>query len=150
MESLILLQKLHVGTTTLQVLLELDFVGNHERLALGVDGLLELGGDGVVSSLVLEDETLVAFDTLVDDGLLDLPVADKAPLLLGLSISLLLGVGRLPSGRPVVGELLKERGLDVGRLYDALVEIRTQWRLRRRTVKVGLTISAGTASSAMT
>ena len=59
----------------------------------------------MVGSLVLQDQTLVAVDASEDRRLLDVPGADVLPLLLGV---LLLGIGSLPSGLPVVGELLEE------------------------------------------
>lgn len=100
--------------------LKLDFVLDYERLLLGINGLGELGRDGVVSSLVLENQALVTFDTLVDGGLLDLPVANKGPLFLSvaaLGVDFLFGVRCLPSCGPVVGELLKEWGFEAGGLF---------------------------------
>lgn len=98
--------------------LKLDLILNNEGLALVVNLLGELGRDGMVSSGVLDNETLVALNSLVDDGLLDGPLADVGPFL-----TLLFGAGRvllrvrgLPSLVPVVGELLKEVGLDGGGL----------------------------------
>lgn len=100
--------------------LELDLVLDNEGLALVVNLLGELGRDGMVSSGVLDNETLIALHSLVDDGLLDGPLADVGPFL-----TLLVGAGRvllrvrgLPSLVPVVGELLKEVGLDGGGLRD--------------------------------
>lgn len=46
--------------------LEFGLVLNNQGLALVVNGLGELGRDGVVSSLVLENKTLVALDTAQD------------------------------------------------------------------------------------
>lgn len=46
--------------------LELGLVLDHERLALVVNGLVELGRDGVVGCFVLEDKTLVELDALED------------------------------------------------------------------------------------
>jgi hypothetical protein len=62
--------------------LELDFVLHDQSLALVRDGLVKLGGDGVVSSLVFEDKTLVSLDASQDSGLLDTPGADELPLFL--------------------------------------------------------------------
>lgn len=74
----------------------------------------------MVSGLVLEHETLVADNASELGGLLDGPRADVGPLLvLLLALGLvggLLGVRGLPSGLPVVGELLVEGGLDDGGL----------------------------------
>ncbi|GKT83306.1 hypothetical protein Ct61P_01156 [Colletotrichum tofieldiae] len=90
--------------------LELNFILDNEGLALVVNLLGELGRDGVVSSRVLDNKTLVALDALVDGGLLNSPFADVGPFLIVLGV--FLGVGRAPASLPVVGELLKEGGLE--------------------------------------
>jgi hypothetical protein len=95
--------------------LELDLVLNNKSLALVVNLLGELGGDGVVSGGVLYNKTLVAVNSLVLDGLLNCPLADVCPLLLRAG-RVLLCVRGLPSLVPVVGELFKEVSLDVCRL----------------------------------
>jgi hypothetical protein len=82
-ESLVVLEELHVGTTTLEASLELDLVLDNEGVILVGDGLVELAGDGVVSSLVLENETLVAVNATENRGLLNGPLAVVCPLLLG-------------------------------------------------------------------
>lgn len=69
----------------------------------------------MVSSLVLDDETLVALNTLQDGRLLDGPGANVRPLLI-VGLDVLLCVRGLPSALPVVCELLKERGLECGGL----------------------------------
>lgn len=94
--------------------LELGLVLDDKSLALVVNLLGELGGDGVVGSLVLDDQALVSLHSLVDGGLLDGPLADVRPLLLLLACALevLLCVGRLPPRLPVIGELLKEGSLE--------------------------------------
>jgi hypothetical protein len=74
--------------------LELDFVLYDKCIFLVGDWLVELGGDGMMSCLVLEHKTLVALNASEDGGLLDLPGADVLPFLLGV---LLLGVRGLPS-----------------------------------------------------
>jgi len=89
--------------------LELGLVLYNESLVLVVNGGWELGGDGVVSGLVLEHETLVAVDGAEHSWLLDRPGTDVLPLLFGL---LLLGVGHSPSVFPVIGELLEEWGFE--------------------------------------
>lgn len=91
--------------------MRLDLVLNHQGLALVVDLLGELGGDGVVSSGVLHDQTLVTIDTLQDSRLLNGPFTNVSPFILGLSV-ILLRVRRLPPSLPVVGELLKEGSLE--------------------------------------
>ena len=65
----------------------------------------------MVSSLVLDDETLVALNALQDGGLLDGPVADVCPLLI-VGLDVLLCVRGLPSVLPVICELLEERSLE--------------------------------------
>jgi hypothetical protein len=64
---------------------------------------------------VLDDQALVALDALEHRGLLDGPLADVRPLLFG-GLVVLLGVRLFPSLVPVVGELLEERGLQLGGL----------------------------------
>ena len=83
MEGLVVLEELHVGATALEAGLELDLVLDDEGVILVGDGLVELAGDGVVGSLVLEDETLVALNATEDRGFLDGPLAVVCPLLLG-------------------------------------------------------------------
>lgn len=93
--------------------LELGLVLNDEGVVFVDHGLGELGGNGVVSSFVLEDKTLVSLNTTEDTWLLDGPGTDVSPLLFS---SLLLGVRGLPSRLPVVGELLEEVCLERGGL----------------------------------
>jgi hypothetical protein len=83
LEGLVVLEELHVGTTALEASLELDLVLDDEGVIFVGNGLLKFAGDGVVGSLVLEDETLVALDTAKNGGLLDGPLAVVSPLLLG-------------------------------------------------------------------
>lgn len=98
--------------------LQLHLILNDQGLTLIIDLLGELGRDSVMGSRVLHDETLVTLHSLVDNGLLDSPLAIVGPLLLG-ALGVLLGMGRLPPLDPVVGELLKEGGLQLGRLIDS-------------------------------
>lgn len=98
--------------------LELDFVLNDERLALVINGLGELRRNCMMGGGVLDNESLVAFHTLEDGGLLDCPLADVGPLLFLVSLRLLLGVGWLPSSVPTVGKLFQEIGLDRRRLGE--------------------------------
>lgn len=91
--------------------LKLDLVLNNEGLVLVVNLRGELGRDGMVSSRVLENETLITLHSLVDLGLFDGPFSNICPLLI-IGRGILLGVGRLPSLLPVVGELLEEVGLE--------------------------------------
>lgn len=100
--------------------LELDLILNNEGLTLVVDLLGELGRDGVVSGRVLDDKTLIVLDALVLGGLLDSPLTNVRPVFLLLvgARSVLLGMRRLPALFPVVGELLKEVGLEGGRLQE--------------------------------
>jgi hypothetical protein len=95
--------------------LKLHLILNDKGVILVVDSLVKLGGNGMVSSLVLDDETLVALNTLQDGGLLDGPVTDVCPFLI-VGLDVLLGVRGLPPGLPVVCELFKERCLECGGL----------------------------------
>ena len=104
-ELLVLLEELQVGTATDQRVLGLDLILDHQGLALVVDLLGELGGNGVVRGRVLDDQTLIAFNTLEDGRLFDSPLTDVGPVLLGLGV-VLLGAGTLPPGLPVISELL--------------------------------------------
>lgn len=114
-ELLVLLEQLQVGTTADQRVLGLDLILDNQCLALVVDLLGELGGDRVVSSWVLDNKTLVALNSLEDSGLLNRPLADVSPVLIGLGV-ILLGVGTLPAGLPVISELLQEGSLEGSRL----------------------------------
>lgn len=159
MKSLVVAEKLKVGTTAFEAVwkrlvsavsgysapgtltLKLDLVLDNESLALVVDGLGELGRDGVVSSSVLDNKTLVALNALEDGGFFNGPLADVGPLLvLLLAIRLLLGVRGLPAGLPVIGELFKEVGLDGGRLQarkaSASLSSTRTWRRSRECAGV--------------
>lgn len=114
-ELLVLLEELQVGTTADQGVLRLDLILDHQGLALVVNLLGELGRDGVVSSRVLHDQTLVALNSLEDGGLLNSPLANEGPVLLGLGV-VLLRVRELPPGLPVISELLQEGSLKRGGL----------------------------------
>jgi hypothetical protein len=133
-ERLVVLEELHVCTTTLEAVcdrvsirsrscrmrssltLELDLVLNNEGVALVINGLGELGRDGVVGSCILDDQALVAFHTLQHRRLLDRPGANVGPFLI-VSLDILLGVRGLPPALPVVCELLKEWRLKLGGLH---------------------------------
>ena len=65
----------------LKLTLQLDLVLNDESLALVVNLLGELGGDGVVGGGVLDDKTLVVVDALEDGRLFDSPFTNVCPLL---------------------------------------------------------------------
>lgn len=65
----------------------------------------------MVSSWVLDNKALVALDGQKFGRLLDRPLANICPVLFALRV-LLLGLGDLPSGFPVVCELLEERSLE--------------------------------------
>jgi hypothetical protein len=58
-----------VGRKTLT--LKFDLVLNNQVLALGVNRLRELGRDGMMSSLVLDNETFVTLHSLQNHRLLD-------------------------------------------------------------------------------
>jgi hypothetical protein len=95
--------------------LELDLVLDDEGVVLVVNGLGELGRDGVVGSLVLDDKTLVSLHALEDGRLLSRPGADVGPLLV-VGLDILLRVRGLPAVLPVICELLQEGGLESGGL----------------------------------
>lgn len=82
--------------------MEFGLVLHDKSLVSVVDGLWKLCGNGVVSGLVLEHETLVAFNGTQDGWLLDGPCANVCPFFLCV---LLFGVRCLPSRVPVIGEL---------------------------------------------
>lgn len=107
--------------------LKLHLILNDEGVILVVDSLVKLGGNGMVSSLVLDDETLVALNTLQDGGLLNGPVTDVRPFLI-VGLDVLLGVRGLPPSLPVVCELFKERCLECGGLCISS-EQATSWAL---------------------
>ena len=99
-----------------------------ESLALIVDFLWEFGRDGVMSSSVLDNKTLVTFHSLEDVRLFYSPLSNICPFLILLAgtLGVLLSMRRLPSGLPIIGELLEEVGFDDGRLSRA--KSATQWR----------------------
>jgi hypothetical protein len=133
-KRLVVLEELHVGTTALEAVcnrvsirsgsyrirsyltLELDLVLNNEGVTLVVNGLGELGRDGVVGSRVLDDQALVALHTLQHGRLFNRPSADVGPFLI-VGLDVLLCVRGLPPALPVVCELLEERRLELGRLH---------------------------------
>ena len=92
-----------------ELTLQLNLVLNDQGLASVVNLVRQLGRDGMMGSLVLDNKTLLALHSLEDMGLLNRPFSNVSPLLIGTG-GILLGVGRLPSCLPVVGELLDEGG----------------------------------------
>lgn len=60
MQSLVVLQQLHIGAATLKAILELDLVLHYQVLALGVDLLGKFGRDGMVSGRVLDNKTFIS------------------------------------------------------------------------------------------
>lgn len=72
----------------------------------------------MVCGRVLDNQTLITVDALVLDGLLDGPFTNVCPLFVGVISGFLLGVGRLPSLVPVIGELLEEVPLESGGLQS--------------------------------
>lgn len=103
-------EELDITATAVAAVLVLYFVLDDQRLIGKVDGRLEGRRDGVVSSLRLGHETLVAVDDRLR-GLLDLPLSDVAESL-SADGSLLCRLGDRPPLGPVVRELLEERSLD--------------------------------------
>lgn len=122
MKRLVVAKQLHVSTTALKALLQLDFILYNESLALVVNFCGKLGRDGVVSSGVLKNQTLVASNAREDVWLLDRPLANVGPVFLALGV-LLLRIRDLPSRLPVLGELFEERGLYAGGLSDISYEL---------------------------
>jgi hypothetical protein len=97
--------------------LKLDFVLNNKGVILVVNGFGKLGGDGMMSSLVFDNQSLVALHTLENRRLLNRPCTNVCPLLV-VGLDVLLRVGGAPSGFPVVGKLLEERCLEFCGLQD--------------------------------
>jgi hypothetical protein len=95
--------------------LRLDLILDNKSLALVIDLLRELGRDGVVGRDILNNQTLVSVNTLVDGRFLNGPFADISPILLRLGV-FLLGVRRSPPRFPVVRELFQEGSFKAGRL----------------------------------
>lgn len=106
--------------------LRLHLILNHQSLALVVNLLGELGGNGVVSCDILHHETLVAFHSLENGRFFNGPFTDKSPLILGLGV-LLLSLGRDPSRFPALGELFQERRFQGCRLL--LTKVSWCWDL---------------------
>lgn len=102
--------------------MELDLILDHEGLAFVVNLLGEFGGDGVVSSSILDHQALVSLHSLKDVRLLDRPLSNVGPFLVFVRVlGVLLGVGRLPAGVPAICELLDKVTLDGGGLRRRLV-----------------------------
>jgi len=130
--------------------LKLNLILYYKGLAGVVNGGGELCRNGVVSSLVLEHETLVAVDALVDQWLFHLPVSNVCPLLL-ITLGVLLCVGCLPSRLPVVSELLEERCREVCGLENSVSRIDPEVFPNHKyqlTVKFGLVMLDAPASCA--
>lgn len=97
--------------------MKLNFILYNEGLALVVDLFGEFGRDGMVSGSVLDDQALITFHALEDMRLLDGPLSNVCPFLFFVgALRVLLGMGCLPTGVPVIGELLEEIGLYLGGL----------------------------------
>lgn len=80
-----------------------------------------------MSSGVLHDQPLVALDAFIDMRLLDGPFAHVGPLFILIrSLCVLLGMRRLPSGLPIIGELFYKVCFDIGGLYCGVSTILTQ------------------------
>jgi hypothetical protein len=90
---------------------------DNKSLALIVNLLWEFGRDGVVSSSVLDDKSLITLHALEDMWLFYSPLSNICPLLIFVGVlGILLSMGWLPSGLPVIRELLNEVGFDGSRL----------------------------------
>lgn len=117
--------------------LELGFVLDNQGVVLVADGLGELGGDGVVSCLVLEHKTLVSLNRVELLWLFHRPGTNILPFFLS---ALLLRMRHLPPGLPVVGELLKEGSLQGNGLERSLAWPGSCVLRALLTVKLGLTM----------
>lgn len=71
---------------------------------------------------VLDDQALVSYDAFKDVRLFDFPGANVGKFLFGLGV-LFLSVGWCPARLPVIGKLLEERCLEVGRLQASLANV---------------------------
>ena len=101
----------------------------------------------MVSSLVLDDKTLVALNALQDGRLLDGPGTNVCPLLI-VGLDVLLCVRGLPSALPVVCELLEERSLECGGLSSLLAYKVIRGCSESHTVKVGFATEVEEEASA--
>ena len=70
MQLLVLLEELQVGTTADQGVLRLHLILDNKGFTLVVNLFGEFGRDGVVSGRILDDQALVALDSLEDGRLL--------------------------------------------------------------------------------
>ena len=144
LESRIVLQQLHVGTTALEESLEFDLILHHERLALVVDGLGEFGRNGVMSGFVLEHETLVAGHSFENGWLFDVPGSDVLPFFLGV---FLFGMGSLPPIGPAFSELLEERCFEICGLGRGDDPTSASGRKRNKPLAAMHTVNLGKAAS---
>ena len=104
MQFLVLLQQLHVCTTTFKTILEFDFILDDQCLVRVVDRSREFSGDGMMGSRILDDQSFVANNTGKDSRLFDRPFTNVGPVFVTLGV-FLLRMRRSPSQIPVVGEL---------------------------------------------
>jgi len=98
--------------------LKFNFILHNEGLSLVLNLLWEFGRDCVMGGCVLDNETLITLNSLIDSGFLYGPLSNICPLLICLVgvLGVLLGVGWLPPRFPAVCELLKEVGFERSRL----------------------------------
>lgn len=71
--------------------MELNFVLDHQGLALVIDLLVEFGGDGVMCGGILDDKAFVAINGFQHVWFLDGPLSNIGPVLFCLGV-LFLGV----------------------------------------------------------
>lgn len=76
----VLLEQLHVRSTTFQATLKLDLVLNYKRLAFVVDRLVELGRNGMVGGCIFDNKTLVTGDTWEHFRFFDRPFSHVSPV----------------------------------------------------------------------
>ena len=76
----------------------------------------------MMSGWVLDDQALVSYDAFKNMGLFDFPGANVGKFLFGLRV-LFLSVRGCPARLPVIGKLLEERCLEVGRLQASLANV---------------------------
>ena len=89
MKLLVVTQELHICATALKTLLELNLILYDQSLARAIDCCGELCRDGVMSSWVLDNQALVAWDARKNLRLFNRPLSNVGPVLISLRVLLL-------------------------------------------------------------